>query len=520
MSKQVKLWLALYAALILCAAAAPVYALEIGSWEAAPDGWIDWGEGQISVDDPTLMPGKYDYDTVGATLGSQSLKLTDQGWGQTLAIKLNADQRAAFMANSMLSIDYSVAADTLGVGGYARIQGIAFNADGLSWTEIDLADTENFWFWDGSPQRTQTFIYDYSDLKASINPNPGFVEIILITNGQRDTDPAGPFDLYFDNAQLTGASKAYNELVAEDNPILYLKFETTPLVDSSGSDFWVWRNSGASIQPYTGIGNAVYLDGSSAGCVAAAASDTEPSWGDEIGDEYAFAKGAISFEFWARVEAIAQYGMFFQQIGTYEREEFAPGFGQAGPEADTFGSLRILNGTRDPEDADFWYPADANTPTDGQWHHYVVTYDEQYEGDPNLMQIQLFLDGQLIDSAVVGGGEAELPALLGPEMDHLVIGGENNRGSVYNTFTGYVDEFAIYDYILGAERVAIHYAQGSIEIEPQTCQEVFLRGQGLAADFDKNCVIDLRDFVYVAESWLLCNDPILFGVDPDCGPTW
>ncbi len=180
----------------------PAYAVVIGNWEGSPDGWIDWGEGQISVDDPTLMPGMYDYGTVGATNGSQSLKLTDQGWGQTLAIKLTAAQRADFLASSLFSIDYSVAADTLGVGGYARIQGIAFNADGLSWTEIDLAETENFWFWGGSPERTQTLVYDYSALKASINPNPNWIEIILVTNGQRDTDPAGPFELYFDNAQL------------------------------------------------------------------------------------------------------------------------------------------------------------------------------------------------------------------------------------------------------------------------------------------------------------------------------
>ena len=100
----------------------PAYAVVIGNWEGSDDGCIDWSTG-LSISDPSLMPGKYDYGTVGATNGSQSLKLTMQGWGQTLAFRLTPEQRAEFMANTTFSIDYSVAADTLGVGGYAgRIQ--------------------------------------------------------------------------------------------------------------------------------------------------------------------------------------------------------------------------------------------------------------------------------------------------------------------------------------------------------------------------------------------------------------
>ncbi len=180
-------------------------AVLIGTWEGGTDGWISWGDGQKSIDDPSLMPSKYAYATVGATNGSQSLKLTMTGWGQTLSIKLSEAQRADFMANTTFSIDYSVAADTQGVGGFARIQGFTVNADGIGWTGHDLGDTENFWFWNGSPERTQTFTFDYSSLKASINPNPSYIELILTTNGQRDTDPASPFALYFANAQLTGA---------------------------------------------------------------------------------------------------------------------------------------------------------------------------------------------------------------------------------------------------------------------------------------------------------------------------
>jgi hypothetical protein len=198
-------------------------AVLIGTWEGATDGCLSWGDGQISIGDPSIMPSKYSYGTVGATNGSQSLKLKMQGWGQTLSFRLTAAQRAAFMANTTFSIDYSVAADTLGVGGYARIQGFTVNAPGIGWTGNDLGSTQNFWFWSGSPQRTQTFSFDYSALKASITPNPSYIELILTTNGQRDTSPASPFELYFDNAQLTGVPEPASMLLLGLGGLLSLR---------------------------------------------------------------------------------------------------------------------------------------------------------------------------------------------------------------------------------------------------------------------------------------------------------
>ena len=518
MNNQIKIFLTVYAVLAVMTMAAPAWAEVIGDWEGTPDGWISWEDGQISIDDPSIMPSKYDYAETGATSGSQSIKLTSQGYHQTLSIQLTEAQRTAFMQNTTFSIDMSVTADTLGVGGYARIQEITVNADGIGWTTTDLGDTANFYFWSTSPARTQTFVFDYSTLKESITPTPGFVELILTTNGQRDTTPdPSPFELYFDNAQLTGAAIPYSDLVMEDNPVLYLRFEETPMADSSVNAYWVGPRAGASLVSFGGIGNAVHLDGSQNGCVAASVL-ASPSWGGVYGDEYSFAPDDITFEFWARIEAMNQYGMIFQQIGPYTREDFAPGMGNSGPAENTLGTLRILNGTVDANDMDFWYPPDSNAPSDEGWHHYVVTYDEQYSGDPNLMQIQFYLDGSLKGSTVVGGNGQ--PAKLGPELDHLVIGGENNRGYVYNTMTGMIDEFAIYAGVLPSDRVAAHYAQGSVQIEPQNCAEVFIRQQGLNADFDQDCDVDLTDFANVAATWMLCNDPALFGTDPDCGPTW
>lgn len=514
MSNQIKAFLTSCAILTVIAMAAPAYALVIGDWEGTPDGWIDWGN-QLPINEPNNMPSKYQYGTIGATVGTQSIHVIQSGWGQSLSIKLDAAQRDTFMISTTFSIDMSVAANDGSItGGYTQIYEVAMNAPGAGWTAVATGTPLNFYWWEGSPQRTQTLIVDYTAFRDAIT-TPDYIEIILTLN----TGGGAPPDMYFDNAQIIGTQIPYDDQVRESDPLLYLKFESSPLADTSAYTRWVQQRGGAVIAENAGMGNAIHLNGSSTGCVAASVLTTEPSWGDTYGDEFSFAPDDITFEFWAKIESINQYGMLFQQIGPYTREDFAPGIGQAGPEANAFGTLRILNGTMDANDMDFWYPPDCNTPTDGGWHHYVVTYDEQYMDDPNLMQIQFYFDGVLKGSTVVGG-TADLPAKLGPEQDHLVIGGENNRGYVYNTITGYIDEFAIYAGILESDRIASHYTQGRLEIEPHTCEQVFEREQGLAADLDQNCVIDLHDFVYIAQSWLICNDPELFGVDPSCAKTW
>lgn len=512
MSNRMKALGAICAAVLMFALAAPSYALVIGDWEDNPDGWIDWGNKE-SIDSETNMPSKYEYSTLGATRGSKSLKVIQSGWGQSLAIQLDAEQRAVFMDGNKFSIDITVAANDGTIeSGYSQISAVYMNADGPGFTAVAGDNPVNFYWWSGCGQRTQTLVVDYTAFKEQItSPEPGYIEIVFALN----TGGGAPPEMYFDNAQIL-LPASYEELVREDKPVLYLKFEETPLADSSENNYWTQAASGATLVPSGGIGNVIHLDGTDKGCVAASVLDN-PSQGDTYGDDYAFAPDDITFEFWAKIESINQYGMFFQQIGPYTREEFAPGFGQAADEGAAFGTLRVLNGTTDVNDMDFWYPG-VDTPSDGRWHHYVVTYDEGYDGNPDQMQIQLFVDGELVGSTVVG--RTGLPAKLGPELDHLVIGGENNRGYVYNTVTGYFDEFAIYAGVLSSERAAAHYAQGRLEIEPQTCEQVFQRQQGLAADLNRDCVIDLNDFVYIAESWMMCNDPSLFETDPSCKASW
>lgn len=491
--------------LVVFALAGSVYAGVIGNFEGVPDGCIDWGN-QLSVADPNNMPSKYNYDTAGATLGTQSLRLQHTGWQQTLAFRLSYDQRVEFMANDQFIIDITVPANHIndGSGGWTEVLEITLNADGYGWN-AQSGTGLFFGFWDNSPEQTGTIVMDYSAAKASMPAEPGFIEIVFTTNndGVHDT-------LYFDNAQLSTPVPYADEVMA-DEPVLYLKFDTLTAEDSSGNNYWVGYQAGASVVISADSigGGAIHLDGSSGGSVAATNQAGAPSWGDVYGDEYAFAPDDITFEFWTKIESMTTYGMFFQQIGTWENENQAPGFGQADP------SLRILNGTRDETDDDFWYPG-LDTPSDGEWHHMVVAYDEQYGGDPNSMGIQLYIDGSLVNSAVYTDPNSGVG--LGPELDHIVIGGENNRGYVYNTFIGMVDEFAIYAGVLSSDRIAAHYASGINERDPKTCADVWEKGFGLPGDADKDCDVDLYDFSLLYSDWLLCNDPN--SSDPACVINW
>ena len=95
---------------------------------------------------------------------------------------------------------------------------------------------------------------------------------------------------------------------------------------------------------------------------------------------------------------------------------------------------------------------------------------------------------------------------LGPEFDHVCIGGANDLGYTWNNYAGYMDEFAIYEGVLSADRIGIHYGAGLCAMSK--------------GDITGDCKVNLSDFAIVASNWLLCNDPSLFGSDPACSASW
>lgn len=510
MNMKLKLLWGFVAIGIICAS--PAYALVICDWEGTPDNAKHWPTG-VLVDDSSVMPSIYEYASIGATSGSQSLKMTT-GTGDTydvyqyLALALTYDQREAFLDNNRVFIDFTVGPGT--GGGRMQIYNVILNAEGMGWNSVidDVTSSEGqlyFDMWNGSPTRTMTLSFDYDASGLSV---PGYVEIIFEV---QDGGSAEPY-FYWDNARISYVPDvvgSYEQEILADSPELYLRLEEdaqiggagyAPLTDSSANGYWAGCRADTEFRAGEGIGgNCRYLPATGNNNAIAAAKEN-PSYSSASGDEYAFVDGDITFEFWFNSDANdMNYGVFFQQIKDDQTK--APGVG-----IDTGNdTLRVLNGA-----GDWWYPYDGPDPVavplDGQWHHVVVTYDESLPtDDPNyLMGIQLYLDGQLRSSTVVG--DETTPARLGPEMTHVCIGGLNDYGYTYNNYKGLIDEFAIYAGILPADRVEAHYGAG-------LC--VLSKG-----DVTGDCKVNLEDFAQVAAGWLLCNDPALFGIDSDCEPSW
>jgi hypothetical protein len=310
----------------------------------------------------------------------------------------------------------------------------------------------------------------------------------------------------------------YTEEVMADNPVLYLRFEETPLVDSSGNNYWVASGTAVQSRPFEtswGIGNSMSLaNDQQEGAIAAGPATTMPTDLLLTGNNYAFVNGDISFEFWMNgtttPQSIDAQGTIFQQG---RDEKVAPGIGNSG------GQLRILNGDdNDPNNTQNWSYTGVTTPVDGKWHHIVLTYDEI---DPNHLNIELYVDGAKVSTKSLTGTRGQTK--LGPEMNHLVIGGTGTYRATNggNRYYGLIDEFAIYPGVLASTRVAVHYAAGLAAMKPQTCAQAWLKGDGLAVDKNKDCIVDLKDFMVIASDWLLCNDPALFGpLHPTCVANW
>lgn len=178
-------------------------AVIIGTWEQSPDGWIDWGQGQVGIE---TLPSKYSYVTgVGVTHGNYALKMTVSGWNQNLAIKLqNVGHKQSFLDNRILLIDVTVPAQT--TSGWAKIEEIVLNAQGISWGQVKVTSPVLFgWGEGGGPAQCATVALDYGWYIDNIVPTldlgagqPWWVEFIIATNASSTSH--GQF--IFDNARL------------------------------------------------------------------------------------------------------------------------------------------------------------------------------------------------------------------------------------------------------------------------------------------------------------------------------
>jgi len=191
-SKQIRP--AALAALLLFAPGAGMAATTIGSWQGnTAEGWIDWGNG-LSITDPANV-AVYSFVS-GAVPGyPQSLQINEAGWNQNLAIRLQDHGLVDdFMNNHLLSFTFSVPAHT--AGGWSQLHGFTVNAPGLGWHTVafdsrwtatgstgnNVGTMPNYWFWAGSPARSQRVTLDYTSLLGAITPSPGWLELVFTFN--------------------------------------------------------------------------------------------------------------------------------------------------------------------------------------------------------------------------------------------------------------------------------------------------------------------------------------------------
>jgi Concanavalin A-like lectin/glucanases superfamily len=328
--------------------------------------------------------------------------------------------------------------------------------------------------------------------------------------------------------------RPYATEVMADDPCVYLKFDNPLPVDSSENHYFASYTGNAQIRPVGGAigGKALYCDNSIGGGQQGRAyvwnnygglnfrespgttNSWDPGYAFTLDSDGYFAPGDMTFEFWFKSTPELTpdtYGVFFQQIDGMSwdsgrngpvKEPNAPGMSLY---TDNTGvkKLRVFAGSQ------MWYPG-VNAPLDGNWHHVVVTYDEDEDNLGYDMNVELYLDGTRYSTTIV---DPNYHALLGPNLFYvLMIGSEQNVGWATNAFGGYIDEFAVYSGVLSAERVATHYAAW----QPKDCADVWARGLGMPGDLNHDCVVDFYDYAIFAAEWRMCNNPGGAG----CGQNW
>ncbi len=182
-------------ALVAALACTSYGAYVIGNWESqTAEGWGLWDGGV--VENPNFAYSS----EIGVTRGNYSLEVTQDGWGQVLAIDLTAAQRQGFMENRYFVMDVSVQASANEfTAGWSQVYEIVFNGDGGGWQTVISGTPISFYWWEGEiPMRTERLVFDYRDYRNSMNPDPSYLQIVIALN----TGGGAPDKMYIDNVMF------------------------------------------------------------------------------------------------------------------------------------------------------------------------------------------------------------------------------------------------------------------------------------------------------------------------------
>jgi hypothetical protein len=199
-----------------------------GTWDDANNGYIDWGTSATI----TNSPAKYDYhSTIGVTNGTKSLKMTQSGWNQNLAVRSYESQLAgypnqiiaAFLdpANHYLAIDVTFVQSewvpASGGNGYTQIQ-MTMQGTGISWSQGSMGMPDKDYINPGYPggwdavnfagTKTGTYLWNIDFLKDGNLDNgeytgtltSGYLNFIMTTNSGGMSTYG---NYYFDNMRIT-----------------------------------------------------------------------------------------------------------------------------------------------------------------------------------------------------------------------------------------------------------------------------------------------------------------------------
>ena len=99
----------------------------------------------------------------------------------------------------------------------------------------------------------------------------------------------------------------------------------------------------------------------------------------------------------------------------------------------------------------------TNLPVDGLWHHLVLVLD-------GTNTANFYLDGAFTDSVANASPGRTSPSNLHIGRNPVPDGNSNpnfsSTGGLFEFWNGSIDEVAIYDYVLGDDRIAAHYMIG------------------------------------------------------------
>ncbi len=224
---------------------------------------------------------------------------------------------------------------------------------------------------------------------------------------------------------------AYAQAVLADDPIAYWRFDET---------------SGVTARDFSGHGHdATYIGGVHLAAAGAIAGDSDPAATFDgatgyvdAGNNFAFPGSApFSVEAWVRSASMQGYAGLFSREDTSGGPPSEGYLGFVSPADGVYGFQRL-------DGSNLASVTSTSVASGSHYDHVVATYDG--------MVMTLYVNG-----TAEASGAASFT--IAGAMNDFVVGAE--VGGAEDFFEGQLDEVAVYEHVLAADRVTAHYLVGT-----------------------------------------------------------